>query len=83
MELKKLYDYIIKNNGATTSNNNIINAKTGFVYSLQGFESKINLKNFDFKTFYKIQNKYNNFVKYLNIKSLNVRLLDRFKLYLH
>jgi hypothetical protein len=83
MELKKLYDYIIKNNGATTSNNNIINAKTGFVYSLQGFECKINLKDFNFKTFYKIQNKYNNFVKYLNIKSLNVRLLDRFKLYLH
>ena len=77
MELKKLYNYIIENKGATTNNNNIINNKKGFVYSIQGFETKINLKDFNFKTFYKIQNKYNNFVKYLNIKGLNVRLLDR------
>lgn len=72
MELKKLYNYIIENNGATIQNNNIVNAKTGFVYSLQGFEQKIILKDFNFKTFYKLQNKYNNFINYLNIKSLNV-----------
>lgn len=83
MELIKLYDYILKNNGATIRNNELINNQKGFVYSLQGFEYKIKLNNFNFKTFYKLQNKYNNFINYIKIKGLNVRLLDRFKLYLY